>query len=95
MGTCCCQYFSVLDSSPAVVVLLSRGRLVRWVSEEAIDNEQILAVFEGTAEPAVVLLGSLDRPADMDALCAVPTQLTLQLLCLYPVHITTQVQLGS
>lgn len=93
--TCHCEYFSVLNYRPAAVVLLSRGRLVWRVPEEAIDDKQTPGVFECTAEPAVVLVGFLHGPADMDALCAVPTQLTLQLVCLGSIHIPTQVQLRS
>lgn len=85
--TCCCEYLSVPDGRPTAVVLPSGWGLVGWVSEDASDGEQALAVFKGAAVPAVVLLGRLDRPADMDALCAVPTQLTLQLLSLHPLHI--------
>lgn len=85
--TCCGEYLSVSDSRPAAVVLLSGGGLVRWVSEEAGDCEQALVVSEGAAEPAVVLLGPLDWPADMDALCTIPTQLTLQLLCFHSLYI--------
>lgn len=65
------------------------------MSEEADDGEQATGVFEGAAEPAVVLLGPLNWPANMDALCAVPTQLTLQLLYLHSVYVPPQVQLRS
>ena len=82
--THCCEYLPVLNDRPVEVVLLSRGGLVRRVSEEASDSEQALAVFEGAAEPTVVLFGFLGRPADIDSLCTVPTQLTVQLICIYP-----------
>lgn len=80
--TCCGEYLSVLYGRPAAVVLLSWGSLVGWVSEEAGDCEQVLGVSEGAGEPAVILLGLLDWPADIDALCTVPTQFTLQLICI-------------
>ncbi|KAG7234992.1 hypothetical protein INR49_003191 [Caranx melampygus] len=88
--TCGCEDLSVGDGGPAAVVLLSWGGLVRRVSEEAGGCEQAVTVFDGAAEPAVVLLGLLDRPADVDALGAVPVHLTLQLLGLRPIHVAPQ-----
>ena len=85
-----CPQWQASWGSPAV-----QGGLVRRVSEEASDSEQALAVFEGAAEPTVVLFGFLGRPADMDSLCTVPTQLTVQLICIYPLHIIPKVQLRS
>lgn len=93
--TCCGEYLSVLDGRPLAVVLLSWGGLVRWASEEAGDCEQAIGVSERAAEPVVVLLGPHDWPADMHALCAVPTQLTLQLLCFHSLYVPPQVQLRS
>lgn len=93
--TSCGEYLSVPDGRPLAVVLLSWGGLVRWESEEAGDSHQALGVSEGAAEPAVVLPGPLDWPADMDALCTVPTQRTLQLLCFHSLYVPPQVQLRS
>ena len=92
-ATCCGEYVSVPDGMPAAVVLLSRWRLVRRLSEEAGDCEKALGVSEGEAEPEVVLPRPQDWPADIDALCAVPTQLTLQLLRLHSLYVPPQVQL--
>ena len=89
------KYLSVSDSRPAVVVLLIWWRLVRWKSQVASDGETALSVFEGAAEPAVVPLSPLDWPSDMDALCTVSTQPTLQLFCFHSFHIPPQVQFGS
>ena len=90
--TCCDEHLFVPDGSPAVVVLLSRGCFVRWVSEEACDSEQAVGVFQGAGEPVVVLPGPQRWPANMDARCAVPTQLTLQLLSLHSLQVSPQVQ---
>lgn len=93
--TCCWDNLRVPDGRPAVVVLLSRGGLLRGVPEEAGRGEQTPAVFQAAGEPAVVLLGFLAGPADVDPLCAVATQLTVQLLGLHTLHKPPQVQTGS
>ncbi len=93
--TCCSEYFSVSNSRPAAVVLLARGWGVRRVSEKDCGCELALGVFEAAAEPAVVFVWCLDWPADMDALCAVPTQLTLQVVWLHSLYVPAQVQLRS
>lgn len=93
--TCCCEFLCVSDNRPAEEVLLSWRSVVRWMSEEAGDCEMTLIVPESDGEPAVELRGLLTGPVDMDTLCAVSTQLTLQLLCFHNVHISPQVQLGS
>lgn len=94
--TCCGENLCVPNSRPTAEVLLSRGWLVRWVSEESDDSKQAIGVFQGAAEPAVILLLKLlDRPADMNALCAVPTYLTLHVPFFHTLHISPQVQLGT
>lgn len=93
--TCCSELLGVRDGRPAAEVLLSWWRMVRWMPEKASDCEKALIVPEGACEPAVVLLGLLTRPVDMDSLCAVSTQLTLQLLCFHLLHVSPKVQLGS
>lgn len=69
--------------------------MVRWVSEETGDCEQAFGVFECAAEPAVVLLGLLDWPADMYVLYTVLTQLTLDLLVFHSLYVPSQVHLRS
>lgn len=63
------------------------------MSEEAGECEQAFGVFDGAAEPAVVVLGRLDWPAD--GICTVPTQLTLQQLWFHSLYVLPQVQLRS
>lgn len=65
------------------------------MSEEAGDREQALVLLQGAGEPPVVILRFLAGPVDVYALCAVPSQLTFQLLCFHPIQIPPQVQLGS
>lgn len=91
--TCGGEYLSVRDGGPFVVVWPSWGRLVEGAPEEAGDGEEAPAVSEDAGKPVVVLMGTEDRPADVTALCAVSVQLTLQLLCLHPLHILQQIQL--
>lgn len=92
--TCCGKYLSIRNSRPAAVVLLARRVCVRWVSKKASGYEQALGVFEGAFVPVVVLLGplNLNWPADMDALCTVPTHLTLQLIWFHSLYVLPQFQ---
>lgn len=93
--TCGGKNLSVGDGRPAAVVLLSWRRLVRRMSEESSDAELVLSVSEDAGVPAVVPLCPQGGPADMDALCAVPSDLTLQLVCLHPFNGPLQVQFGN
>lgn len=93
MKTCCGDRLPVPDVQTLAV--LSRGRLLGGVSEVAGERESTIAVFNGAAEPVVVLVGLLGRPASTGVLQPVPIQRTFHLVWFHALHVSLQVELRS